>query len=241
MSVEQRGAVMALVRAAEQLERYDDMIKYVKDYIGMNAHLSPDDRAVFGAAYKQFVKPIRNHLAFLDLVLAHLNSKQDVRMGEAVKRYRDAVLEELNEACKDLIDVVGNRLMPNTQSVDDQIFYLALKGDFYRYMCEFADEKGQWDPSNNAMECYEKALEHARKHLMPVNPMVLNLVMNYCVFLAEILDRKDDAIAETKKLLKSIHETIEDNGKEVVTDDAKEIIKKIRANVDIWMKQDEIL
>ena len=232
---------MALVRTAEQLERWTDMVMFMKQYVGMNAHLSPDDRVVFAATYKQRIRPIRNHLAFLDILIGHLNSKQKYGLADQVRHYRMGVLGELQSVCKDCADVVDNELFPATQSFDDQIFYLWLKGDVYRYVCEFTTDKDTWNPTKTALDCYERALDMARRHLMPVNPMVLNLVMNYCVFIEQIMGRKDDAIAETKKLLASIQETVEDNGKEVVTDEAREIIKRIRANVDIWMSQDDVL
>ena len=36
-----------------------------------------------------------------------------------------------------MIDLLGNTLIANSTQADAKVFYMKMKGDYYRYLCEF--------------------------------------------------------------------------------------------------------
>ena len=67
------------------------------------------------------------------------------------------------------------------------------KGDYYRYLAEFAKEDDRKKASDSAQEAYKLATDEAGKELPPTHPIRLGLALNYSVFNYEILTAKDKA------------------------------------------------
>jgi len=44
---------------------------------------------------------------------------------------------ELNGICKDVLDLLKDVLIPNSQVAEAKVFYMKMRGDYYRYLCEF--------------------------------------------------------------------------------------------------------
>ena len=36
-----------------------------------------------------------------------------------------------------MLNLLSNVLIPNSEVVDAKVFYMKMKGDYYRYLCEF--------------------------------------------------------------------------------------------------------
>ena len=49
----------------------------------------------------------------------------------------DLVFDELNDICEDVLNLLDETLIPNTSGLEPTIFYLKMKGDYFRYLAEF--------------------------------------------------------------------------------------------------------
>jgi 14-3-3 protein epsilon len=56
---------------------------------------------------------------------------------ELIKWYRIKIETELNEIANECIDLLDKILIPNSTVADAKVFYMKMKGDYYRYLCEF--------------------------------------------------------------------------------------------------------
>lgn len=67
------------------------------------------------------------------------------------------------------------------------------KGDYHRYLAEFAIGDQRKDSADKSLEAYKAATEVATTDLAPTHPIRLGLALNFSVFYYEILNSPDQA------------------------------------------------
>lgn len=67
------------------------------------------------------------------------------------------------------------------------------KGDYYRYLAEFALGEERKEAADQAQNAYKSATDIASTELAPTHPIRLGLALNYSVFNYEILNAPDKA------------------------------------------------
>jgi 14-3-3 protein epsilon len=67
------------------------------------------------------------------------------------------------------------------------------KGDYHRYLAEFALGDKRDESSKKSLEAYEVASNIATESLAPTHPIRLGLALNFSVFYYEILNQPDMA------------------------------------------------
>jgi 14-3-3 protein epsilon len=73
-------------------------------------------------------------------------------------------------------------------------FFLShRKGDYHRYLAEFAMGEKRKVSADKSLEAYKNATEVASTDLAPTHPIRLGLALNFSVFYYEILNSPDQA------------------------------------------------
>src|SRR6201996_6360234 len=67
------------------------------------------------------------------------------------------------------------------------------KGDYHRYLAEFATADKRKESADKSLEAYKAATEVAQTDLAPTHPIRLGLALNFSVFYYEILNSPDQA------------------------------------------------
>ena len=67
------------------------------------------------------------------------------------------------------------------------------KGDYHRYLAEFAMSDKRKDSADKSLEAYKSATDIAQTDLAPTHPIRLGLALNFSVFYYEILNSPDQA------------------------------------------------
>merc|ERR1711964_766988 len=113
------------------------------------------------------------------------------------------------------------------------VFYLKLKGDYYRYIAEIATDENRRKAAEDAHEAYKASSEVAMADLSPTNPIRLGLALNFSVFYYEVLNSPDRACLLAKSAVDdaiSIMDTLdEDQYKDSAT-----IMQLLRDNLPLW-------
>lgn len=223
-------------KLAEQAERYDDMAAAMKQVTEDSAQLSNEERNLLSVAYKNVVGARRSSWR----VVSSIEQKADGCEGKQamVKEYRIKIENELNDICKDVLELLDNHLLKKTTAAESQVFYLKMKGDYYRYLAEVAAEDKKKSIIDNSKEAYEEAFGISKKEMQATHPIRLGLALNFSVFHYEILNCPqdactlaktafDDAIAELDKLN-------EDSYK-----DSTLIMQLLRDNLTLWTSDNQ--
>lgn len=72
------------------------------------------------------------------------------------------------------------------------------KGDYHRYLAEFAMSDQRKTSADKSLEAYQSATEIAATELAPTHPIRLGLALNFSVFYYEILNSPDKACQMAK-------------------------------------------
>lgn len=73
------------------------------------------------------------------------------------------------------------------------------KGDYHRYLAEFAVGDKRKTSADKSLEAYKAATDVAASNLAPTHPIRLGLALNFSVFYYEILNSPDQACQLAKQ------------------------------------------
>ena len=62
-------------------------------------------------------------------------SKGESKNVELVKWYKEIVEKELTNFCDDVLELLED-LIARAHDKESKVFFMKMKGDYYRYMCE---------------------------------------------------------------------------------------------------------
>ena len=95
-------------------------------------------------------------------------------------------------------ELLDKYLIANATNPESKVFYLKMKGDYFRYLAEVAcgdDRKQTIDKSQGA---YQEAFDISKKEMQPTHPIRLGLALNFSVFYCEILNNPELACTLAK-------------------------------------------
>eukprot|EP00438_Fugacium_kawagutii_P021053 Skav211585 [mRNA] locus=scaffold393:7723:13231:+ [translate_table: standard] len=229
MSVRDQNVFMA--RLAEQAERYEDMVEFMRRVAIVPQELSLDERNLLSVAYKNSVGARRQAWRAIHTYMQKMASASDPAVAE-IAMYRRRVEDELNEKCNDIIKILDSDLVPKAVSSEAKVFYLKMRGDYYRYLAEFTDGPQRGEYANAAHESYHTANELAVP-LPPTHPIRLGLALNFSVFYYEVYKYTDKACQLAKEAFENAMSDLDSLDAEQYKDSAA-IMQLLRDNLALW-------
>lgn len=185
----QYGSGFHIERMDEQRESIDIM----KKIISLNPILSDDERTLLSVVYKNAVSVRRSSICEVGQHLHDAEHNNYEFRAQQLKEYLQTLRRELKDICTDLIQLVRDTLEPHAATPELRIFYEKMKADYLRYICE-CDEEEKEKLADEARQYYQNALDIAKAELSLVSTVYLGVVLNYSVFLYEIMGRTQEAI-----------------------------------------------
>ena len=222
-----------LAKLAEQCERYEEMVEYCKILAISKRILNLDERNLLIVAYKNNITCKRNAWRILDN--QEKNTKKE--NAESLKRitdYKHIIEDEISAICKDILGLVETVLLPSNNEPENTIFYLKVKADYSRYICEFSAGEIKLNASYTTQEIYQKAFELCIKNLPPTNPLRLGVALNFSVFYYDILLKQDKACEIAKKAFDDAITNLDNAKDDDCYKDATLIIQLLRDNLTLW-------
>jgi len=155
------------------------------------------------------------------------------RKQTMARDYREKIEKELRDICQDVLQLLDKYLILKASNPESKVFYLKMKGDYFRYLAEVATGENRTTVIDDSQRAYSEAFDIAKTQMQPTHPIRLGLALNFSVFYYEILNSPerachlakqafDDAIAELDSLN-------EDSYK-----DSTLIMQLLRDNLTLW-------
>jgi len=229
-----RTELAARARLAEQAERYDDMANYMKK-VTLAAkeagaeELSADERNYLSVAYKNVVGARRSSWR----VIGSIESKteQGTLKQKQTAEYKEKIEKELTGICQEVLDLIVDVLYPMADKDESKVFYLKMKGDYYRYLSEVAKDPDRTVKSSE--EAYTDAMKIAQDSLSSTHPIRLGLALNFSVFYYEIMNEGSEACKLAKEAFDEAISKLDDIHQDTYKDSTL-IMQLLRDNLTLW-------
>ncbi|XP_041668320.1 14-3-3 protein beta/alpha-1-like [Cheilinus undulatus] len=222
---------ITMAKLAEQAERYEDMAEFMKKVTEMGVELSNEERNLLSVAYKNVVGARRSAWRVMSSI--GLKTEGSEKKQETVKEYREKVEKELQEICDNVLKLLDNHLIGNASNSESKVFYLKMKGDYYRYLAEVATGEAKTKTIENSQMAYDEAFKTSAKDMEPTHPIRLGLALNFSVFYYEILNSPEKACELAKKAFDDAIAELDQLNEESYKDSTL-IMQLLRDNLTLW-------
>lgn len=222
-----------LAKLAEQAERYEEMVENMKAVASADQELSVEERNLLSVAYKNVIGARRASWRIVTSIEQKEESKGNEAQVALIKDYRRKIEDELAKICEDILEVLDKHLIPSAQSGESKVFYHKMKGDYHRYLAEFALGDKRKESADKSLEAYKNATEVAQTDLAPTHPIRLGLALNFSVFYYEILNSPDQACHLAKQAFDDAIAELDTLSEESYKDSTL-IMQLLRDNLTLW-------
>ncbi|PKY38380.1 14-3-3 1 protein [Rhizophagus irregularis] len=222
-----------LAKLAEQAERYEEMVENMKQVASADQELTVEERNLLSVAYKNVIGARRASWRIVSSIEQKEESKGNETQVSFIKEYRSKIEEELTKICDDILEVLDNHLIPSAATGESKVFYHKMKGDYHRYLAEFATGDRRSQSADKSLDAYKAASEVAVTELAPTHPIRLGLALNFSVIYYEILNSPDKACHLAKQAFDDAIAELDTLSEESYKDSTL-IMQLLRDNLTLW-------
>ncbi|KAJ1453617.1 14-3-3 domain-containing protein [Pelagophyceae sp. CCMP2097] len=228
--VETRSNQVYLAKLAEQAERFDEMVDYMKFVAqDISTELSVEERNLLSVAYKNVIGSRRASWR----VISSIEQKSDSDKTELITTYKLKIEKELERICGEILTIIKASLIPASTADEAKVFYYKMKADYHRYLAEFQSDDKRKASSSDALDSYQQASQIATDNLPPTHPIRLGLALNFSVFYYEILSSPDRACHIAKQAFDDAIAELDTLSEESYKDSTL-IMQLLRDNLTLW-------
>lgn len=220
-------------KLAEQAERYDEMVSFMTKVVELAAgsELSVEERNLLSVAFKNVIGSRRASWR----IISSMEQKEEQRGSDKlpkIQEYRQQIEKELKSIAIQILQLLDDHLLKNAQSAESKVFFYKMKGDYHRYLAEFATGPDRKVSAENSLLAYKQASDIAVQ-LPPTHPIRLGLALNFSVFYYEILNSPDRACKLAKSAFDEAIAELDTLNEESYKDSTL-IMQLLRDNLTLW-------
>jgi len=261
---DQTVALIEYVQIAEKAERHSDMCFYLHKIVEVKeGELEEEQRNFLSVAFKNVVGALRTGWRQLHEQVD--KSTKKVERGESVKKdeqdnktelelaktYQELIKNEVLAKCNEVVSLLTPgedkgacikipKVSDNNEDREQAVFYLKMKGDYYRYMAEVEPNEKK-DGVNTygdlAIASYNEANDVA-EGLKETHPTRLGLALNRSVCYYEIQKESQTACNVAKKAFDDAIQKLDTLNDETYKDSTL-IMQLLRDNLTLWTSENQ--
>ena len=230
-----REEYVYLAKLYERAERFEDMVNWISKYVEMNPLLNAEERNILSAGFKNIIGNKRSSWRLLQS-LEKKEDKKGTKDNSNLTNLREVKTKiegEMRKICDDVQSMLDKFLIPASKDSETKVFYLKLKGDYYRYRAEFTTGKENEDHTFKADKAYKDAYEIAEKDIPISSSTRLGLALNFSVFYYEIKNLREEACQIARNAFEEAIKILDDLERTKAKDTIL-IIQLLKENLILW-------
>lgn len=246
----ERDAMVFMAKVAEQAERWEgnppqnlpldvadlirtEMVDFMRRVISLGSSLSVEERNLFSIAFKNVTSERRAAWRIL------AGSEQraldtDHRAAKMAATYRHRVEEQARAVCYDALSQIAHLLSATTTS-EARVFYLKMRGDYYRYVAEMQAGDERRDSMVLSIDAYDRAQDVVSAEFPATHHTRLGLALSFATFAYEVLGQPERAVVLAKRAfddaISELDRVPEEHYKDVTL-----VMQLLRDNLTLWTK-----
>ncbi|CAL5365238.1 unnamed protein product [Camellia sinensis] len=232
-----------MAKLAQQANRYKDTVNFMEKLIigstssssSSGSELTIEERNLLSTATKKVMDSLR--AAWRALSSTEQNHNNHVAL---VTDYKSMIESELSHICNRVLNLLEKHLIPSASKSESKVFYLKMKGDYYRYMTEFKVGTERTEAAENTIMAYEAAEAIAVSELAPTLPTRLGLALNFSVFCYEIEGASEKACSMAREAYEEAMAKLDSLGNKSYKETSLLILQLMRDNLNLWASDMEI-
>merc|ERR1712159_67893 len=242
-----REQALTMAKAAEQAERYEEMVLYMKRIVELcengdemsNTHAvnknGVEERNLISVGYKNMMSVRRTAWR----TVQQFEDKETKSNGPNLALMQDykkviagEVYDLIDEVIRDIVTVFveGPKKCTDTEVL---VFFRKMEGDYNRYGAEITTGDTRQAYKDKALAAYKTAEKTASEALPPTNPIRLGLTLNFSVFYYEICEQKDEASKLAKDAFEDAIDHLDTLSEEAYKDSTL-IMQLLKDNLTLW-------
>ena len=230
-----REEYVYLAKLYERAERFPEMVQSINKFVELDPKLTKDERIILSAGYKNIISGKRSSWRLLNGLERKEEKKNSTQIAN-IHEVKANLKKELDQICEQIQNIIDKYLLPNASNSETKVFFLKLKGDYYRYKCEFDTDEDFPTTCDKAEKVYKEAYEIGNKDLPITNSIRIGLALNYSVFYYEIKGLKEEACNIAKNAFDESMKVLDDLEKSKAKDTLL-IIQLLKENLILWSNE----
>jgi 14-3-3 protein epsilon len=231
----EKNVYMAML--AEQCNRFEEMISFLEEMLaGRKEDLNSDERNLLSIAYKNAVSTRRSALRTVMAYEMKEKKKENSSFLGYIQEYRKKIEDELTKMCEKVVNTIDSHLVGRAADSEAKVFYYKMRGDYNRYVAEYAQGELKQKVSEASLKSYDDAIK-AGESLSPVNPILIGLFLNYSVFHYEVMNDHEKACQIAKDALEKAEKELPADEDDETCRDALSIVSLLRENLEMWRSE----
>jgi 14-3-3 protein epsilon len=227
-----RDEYVYLAKLHERAERFSEMVSHIINFVKLDSNLSIEERNILSAGFKNVISSKRASWRLMNSEEKKEEKKNSQNLAYS-REIKSRIEDEMRDICDSIQSTLDNYLIPNSKDFENKVFYLKLKGDYYRYRGEFTTGTEFENTVNQAEKAYKDAYEIAEKHIPIQNSIRLGLALNFSVFYYEIKLLKEEACEIAKNAFEEAIKIVDDLERNKAKDTLL-IIQLLKENLILW-------
>ena len=202
--------------------------------------MTQEERILFDVACKNLIQADKKTLRTIRCIKGMGNFTE---FDPQIDQYYAITLKRFEDMCKKIIMTIkteiieGNELDLTTEDEAEQArvseslaFFWKLKGDIYRYQCEFSTGEALKKNIEQVRHCYTKAED---VDLSLGHPIMLDLILGQSIFEKDVLNNAVQAYKLCERTLQDAPDKIDDMEDEMKKQ-SKAYIETLKQNLQMW-------
>lgn len=228
-----RDELVFLAKLYDRAEHFEEAVEYSVNFIKMKPILNADERQCFSNAFKNLYSMKRTSMKYLENLIKKEKKAKNIKNESNLQEIILKIEMELNSLINLIQELIDELLLPNSKKIEAQVFYLKLKGDYYRYKAEFSKDEEKEISVDLAEQAYNEAYMLSEEQLPITSLIRVSLAVNFSLFYYQEKNMIDEAIMLAKscfdEAIKMVDEVEEAKARDYIL-----LVHLLKENIIFW-------
>ena len=231
------GDKLYLARISYMSCLYEETLKYIEEVILLkDGNINEEEKNLLFNSLKKLINFRRETWRTIN-ALESKEIKNNSSLLPKVKELKSNISEEIKTYVNKGLQLIDKNLLKEDISDELKVMYLKIKGDYTRYLMELTpkDKEEEFNILKEKAEEYYKIGLNISESLSILNTTKVGLILNYTVFLYEIIKDYKNAYIMANNTYQNITKSLNDDNFDLnLLKELNKMLDILKENIAKW-------